>query len=159
MVLCILVSGKLSKMAKGHISSAYGAADARINVMREIVDGAKVVKFMVWEEAYLDRLDRRRVAELGFHRKFRALQVCCIAIGRSSPMLGATVAFIVYSRFFELTTATILPALSIFQSLRLPFIIPGHGPRIHSTRRHPLDASRSADARCAGRTQRGRQGR
>ena len=123
MVLCILVSGKLSKMAKGHISSAYGAADARINVMREIVDGAKVVKFMVWEEAYLDRLDRRRVAELGFHRKFRALQVCCIAIGRSSPMLGATVAFIVYSRFFELTTATILPALSIFQSLRLPFII------------------------------------
>ena len=77
----------------------------------------------VWEKAYLKRIDAQRVTELGWHRRFRSLTVMVIAIGRAAPMIGSAVAFVVYSRFHTLSADRVLPALSVFQSLRLPFIL------------------------------------
>ena len=92
MVSCLLISGVLTKKAKKYIAKALGAADGRVGVAREIVEGIKVVKMQLWEEAYLDRIDRCRSEELRFHRWFRMVTVVCIALGRASPMIGATVA-------------------------------------------------------------------
>ena len=64
-----------------------------------------------------------RTHELSFHRYYRVLVICTVAIGRSSPMIGAAVAFAVYSQFTPLRTEIVLPALSVFQALRLPFIL------------------------------------
>ena len=38
-------------------------------------------------------------------------------------MVAAALTFIIYSRLYELEAAVIFPALSVFQSLRLPFIL------------------------------------
>ena len=123
MIFGVIVSARLQVRAKKLVGKMYGAADKRIAICREIVDGSKVVKLQVWEDAYLQRIDAARTAELKFHRRYRILVIICVAIGRSSPMAGAAVAFAVFSRFSALRTETILPALSIFQTLRLPFIL------------------------------------
>ena len=77
----------------------------------------------MWEEAYLERLGRARAVELKHQRRFRQLQVTSTALGRASPMLAAALTFIIYSRFHALEADVIFPALSVFQSLRLPFIL------------------------------------
>ena len=73
----------------------------------------------MWEEAYLKRLHSQRLGELVHQRRYRVFLVITIALGRASPMIGATVTFIVYSAFYPLTPEIIFPALSIFQDRRL----------------------------------------
>ena len=151
MVSCLLISAKLTKYAKTHIGRALHAADGRVAVKREIVEGIKVVqmsrtfltgmaalliwkptfliepvhrlqvvKMAVWEEAYIQRLDGCRANELTHHRRFRLVTLVCIALGRVSPMLGATLVFAVYSRTHTLDASIVFPTLSIFVSMRLP---------------------------------------
>ena len=140
----------------------YGAADRRIGVCREIVDGSKVVKMQVWEGAYLSRIGRARTAELSFHRRYRLLVIICVAIGRSSPMAGAAVAIAVYSRYTALQIKTILPALSVFSGLSPP-VHPhpsrasalGRCIRLHSSSGQlPLAARAAAAASAEGRAER-----
>ena len=57
MIVGVLVSRKLQTKAKTFVAKFYGAADKRVAICREIVDGAKVVKMQVWEHAYLRRID------------------------------------------------------------------------------------------------------
>ena len=123
MIVGVIISERLQARAKKLVGKMYGAADRRIGVCREIVDGSKVVKMQVWEGAYLSRIGGARTAELSFHRRYRLLVIICVAIGRSSPMAGAAVAIAVYSRYTALQIETILPALSVFSGLRLPFIL------------------------------------
>ena len=80
-------------------------------------------RLQVWEEAYLARLQQARAVELHHQRRFRRLSVTSTALGRASPMVAAALTFIIYSRLYELEAAVIFPALSVFQSLRLPFIL------------------------------------
>jgi ABC-type multidrug transport system fused ATPase/permease subunit len=80
-------------------------------------------RLQVWEEAYLARLQQARTVELHHQRRFRRLSVTSTALGRASPMVAAALTFIIYSRLYELEAAVIFPALSVFQSLRLPFIL------------------------------------
>ena len=47
MVLSILVSKRLAEVARGHIRHAMQAGAARVEICREIVDGAKMVKMQV----------------------------------------------------------------------------------------------------------------
>ena len=61
------------------------------------------VQMQVWEGAYLQRLDERRVRELASHRRYRAYTVVNTALGRTSPMFGSAVTFLVLSAYSELS--------------------------------------------------------
>jgi hypothetical protein len=106
--------------ARGTVRSAHALRRPRATVR---VAGAKVVKMMVWEEAYIERIGNARQDELMHQRRFRSLQVTSTALGRGSPMIAAALTFVVYSRFHPLTPEVVFPALQVFQSLRLPFIL------------------------------------
>ena len=70
-------TARIAKCGKRSQIAALGAADARVNVMREIVEGHKVVKMQVWEEPYLARLESVRSEELKhLLRSLPSLRVC-----------------------------------------------------------------------------------
>eukprot|EP00966_Prymnesium_polylepis_P106415 2464468-Prymnesium_polylepis.1 len=56
------------------VGSRLAASDQRAQVMREIIDGAKVIKLQQWEEPFLALLDGKRELELRELRAFRLLQ-------------------------------------------------------------------------------------
>ena len=124
MVAVLIVSSKLAAQSKGYSKAMLGAADATVGALREMVDGAKVVKLQSWEPSYRDLIQRRREAELEHLRKIRLVTVVTMGMGRASPILANLVTFVVlFLTTGNFSAAVVLPTMQVFQSLRVPFIV------------------------------------
>ena len=97
--------------------------DERVRAMREVIDGAKVVKLQGWEGPFLTLLDKRRNAELKSLRVFRTVQTLMITLGRASPIIAAAVSFVTAGALGAELAPQIFPALSIFLGMRTPFVV------------------------------------
>jgi hypothetical protein len=99
------------------------AADARISVMREVIHNILPVKFLGWEQPYLDALGEKRAAELRHVLRYRLLLVVSITMGRVSPVLAAAATFTFMGiQGRTLDAAVIFSALAAFNALRMPLI-------------------------------------
>ncbi|KAL1500520.1 hypothetical protein AB1Y20_013176 [Prymnesium parvum] len=124
-VMCctLVASGPIGKRAKKENRLMLEAAENLSVVMREIVEGVKVVKMMGWEEAYLVLLSEKRRKELTHVRLNRILIALVVQLGRASPILATTATCIVFAYLGDLRIDIVTPVVSIFQSLRVPFIM------------------------------------
>lgn len=52
------------------------AADARMQVLAQIVDGIKAVKYWAWEENFFEKITGARDQEATHLSRYRTLQVC-----------------------------------------------------------------------------------
>jgi hypothetical protein len=97
---------RLSKFAKVQQAAALAAADNTANAIREAVDGVKVVKMLVWEEAYAKYIRQRRATELVYVRRFRILTICVVALGRASPVIACLITFVLFGYLGRTPTAS-----------------------------------------------------
>ena len=124
MVLNLCGSVPLSVAAKKLQIKERDAAERIVGATKEVLDGVKVVKMMGWEDAYFGAVRERRVAQLKIIRKWKALINIVVQLGRSAPPLGTMFAVLGYSALVgELRADVIMPVISVFQTLRLPFIM------------------------------------
>lgn len=119
----LLVSMPLGRKAKEWQAAMLKASESTTGVTREILDGVKVVKFMGWEAAYLEHVGRRRAVELGFLRLYRTAINIVVQIGRASPVVATLATCLVLGATAPLRADVVLPIISLFQSLRVPFIM------------------------------------
>eukprot|EP00941_MAST-03F_sp_MAST-3F-sp1_P003806 g3806.t1 len=99
------------------------AADARLNVLKEILHNIAPVKFLGWEAPYLETLSDKRAKELKEILKYRMLLVVSITSGRVSPVLASCATFTFMGmRGYALNAAVIFSALAAFNALRMPLI-------------------------------------
>lgn len=75
-------------------SRALETADKRVQLVREITSGIKAIKFMSWEQSYLEQINRERYVETGYIRLSRIAQVISVTAGRCSPVLASCATFI-----------------------------------------------------------------
>ena len=92
MFLCLCVTLISGYSATLFSAKDLKAGDARLSVMREIIDSITPVKFMCWEEQYLNMITPKRSEEMDHQMKFRVLMLVNIGIGKASPVLGACTA-------------------------------------------------------------------
>ena len=119
----VVLTGKIGMRSKLYTKRMMGAAEETIAALRELVDGAKVVKFQVWEQSYIDRIRKKRGAELVHLRTVRLLTVVIMGLGRSSPILANCVTFcVLWATSGQLSASVVFPAMQVYQSLRVPFI-------------------------------------
>ena len=123
-VLQLFITGSAATASKKYAKAMLTAADTTTAAIREMVDGAKVVKLQCWEQSYKSLIQKRREAELIQLRRLRLIKVAILGLGRCAPILANCVTFCVYwLTSGQLTAATIFPAMQVFQSMRVPFII------------------------------------
>ena len=88
-MFCLLFMTAQLGLRSKHAQAAYQAcADETINVIREAVEGVKVVKMQVWEEAYIEAIRRKRSRETHQLRRVRVLITIIMTTGRLSPLVG-----------------------------------------------------------------------
>ena len=62
-------------------------------VMREIIESIGPIKFMCWEQPYLDVITARRADEVSHLMTYRVYGIFSLSIARCSPVLAACAAF------------------------------------------------------------------
>ena len=124
-MFCLLFMTAQLGLRSKHAQAAYQAcADETINVIREAVEGVKVVKMQVWEEAYIEAIRRKRSRETHQLRRVRVLITIIMTTGRISPLLGfATTLVILWATQGSLSASVVFPMLQLFMALRIPFIM------------------------------------
>ena len=117
-----------------NIVGAYGArvsrkeleaSDARLKIMREIIDSIGPVKFMCWEDAYFKLISEKRAVECNYQIKFRLLMLLNITSGKGCPAIAAGLVMAYmgsYPEYYALDAATVFSALAALNSLRMPLI-------------------------------------
>ena len=93
MFLCLFITLMSGYGATLFSAKDLKAGDERLSVMREIIDSITPVKFMCWENQYLELITEKRSIECDFQLKFRLLMLVNMGIGKASPVLGACTAF------------------------------------------------------------------
>eukprot|EP00946_MAST-07B_sp_MAST-7B-sp1_P004928 g4928.t1 len=90
----ILIFNRLFANCGGRVAkSELVAADARISVMKEVIESIVPLKLMCWEEPYLSALDAKRDTECKQIYKMRQLTVMSVTIGRIAPVMAACATF------------------------------------------------------------------
>ena len=101
-------------------ASEMAAGDSRLTVMREIVESIVPLKYLTWEEPYLNLIDRKREIECHWLYKMRLLAVTSVTIGRVSPVLAACATYTYMGlNDYPLTPNIIFASLAIFNALRM----------------------------------------
>ena len=123
MVSTLLISMPLGHRAKKWQASMLKASETTTGVTREILEGVKVIKFMRWEAAYLDHVGRKRAVELSYLWLCRGALSVVVQLGRSSPVLATLATCLFLGARGPLRANEILVLISLFQSLRVPFVM------------------------------------
>ncbi|AET40393.1 ATP-binding cassette transporter YOR1 Ecym_5660 [Eremothecium cymbalariae DBVPG len=113
-------------MMKFRVSTNF-FTDKRVSLTKEILNGMKMIKFYVWEDAYEASLKEQRSKEVSKLRWILFLRNFLIAIATTVPSLSAMVTFLAMYRInsSNRTPANIFASLSLFQVLSIQiFFIP-----------------------------------
>lgn len=125
-MILLLVLNRMAASAAATIARYdLEAGDARLSIMKEIVHSIIPLKYMCWEQSYLDLITKARAEECKWLLRYRLLMVISLTLGRISPVLGAcaTFTYIALGTSTGLTVNAVFAALAAFNSLRLPLII------------------------------------
>eukprot|EP00939_MAST-03C_sp_MAST-3C-sp1_P000360 g360.t1 len=121
----LFFNGYIATLAKDAEEANLAAADKRLSIMKQIINGIKAIKLSAWEESFENVIRRARIEECAPLYRFRFLLQTSVQLGRSSPIIAACVCFIVQTTVFDeqLHASDTFAALNVFLSLRLALII------------------------------------
>ena len=123
LTVCLILNRILSKFAGYAADRDLKAADSRLTVMREVIESIGPVKFMCWEQPYLDTLKKKRDEEVTHIMCYRLLNIISLTIARTSPILATCCTFTyVALQGLPMTPDIVFSALAAYMSLRLPLI-------------------------------------
>ena len=123
MVLSLSLNRVFAQCGGRMAASEMAAGDARLTVMREIVESIVPLKYLTWEEQYLKLIDEKRDIECKWLYRIRLLTVTSVTIGRVSPVLAACATFTFMGlNGYPLTPNIIFASLATFNALRMPLI-------------------------------------
>ena len=114
----------LATKNKAAEARGLAAADVRLGIMKQIINGVKAVKLSCWEEPFLAEICKARRTETVNIGRFRVYQLISVQCGRASPILSAASSFIFLSMTGKpMSAGDIFAALSVFQALRMSLIM------------------------------------
>ncbi|KAF8502967.1 multidrug resistance-associated ABC transporter [Gautieria morchelliformis] len=118
--LCMAVVGPLNsaiRLQKGTLN----ARDKRMNIVNELLNSVKLVKFYGWENRWIDRVLDARKFELGWLVKGRINQIMFSALWTTAPILVSVLSFLTFILTgHELTISVAFTAIALFNMLRGP---------------------------------------
>lgn len=105
-------------------SKTHKVTDERVSLMREVLNAVKNIKFYSWERAYAERIRNIRKRELKLVFSVLGWRNFLNALVQSIPVFAGLFAFITLSKTGgSLNPATVFSSLSVFNVMRIPFIL------------------------------------
>lgn len=116
--LNIVVSKRLAAVQ----SKLLAASDARIQSSNELLEAIRVIKYYAWESYFLERVSRKREAELEIMRTRFVWWSISMTIFYSLPFIVTIFTFFFHTIVWHRTLGTTVafPALACFGVLRIP---------------------------------------
>lgn len=114
--------GVIAKKMMAARMACIELADQRVNAINEILHGIRIIKFMGWEERFLDRVDEIRSREMRQIHRLLWIRSILVGVVTFLPIVLALFVFAVaYKGFdFEITPTSVFPAISMLNILRMP---------------------------------------
>jgi ABC-type multidrug transport system fused ATPase/permease subunit len=135
LALCMPIQASFMRKLFGYRKKSMIWTDKRAKLLQEILGGMRIVKFMAWENSFLERLKTIRSLEIRYVRSLLWARSGMMAFALSLPVLAAILSFITYSlTSHELEAATVFSVITLFQLMRMPLMI------------WPMSLSTTADA-------------
>jgi len=119
MALALTLNRIAAKKSKPVSEKDLQAADMRLSSMREIIESITQVKFMCWEQQYMELLTQLRNDECRWILLYRLLIVASLTIGRASPVLASCATFVYMGIQGTLEANTVFAALAAYVSIYL----------------------------------------
>ncbi|GFG31607.1 hypothetical protein Cfor_03186 [Coptotermes formosanus] len=92
--------------------------DERVKVMAEILRGIRVIKFHVWEDHFVDRIESLRELELKQLRGRKYLDALCVYFWATTPVVMSIFTFATYVLLGnKLTAATVFTSIALLNML------------------------------------------
>ncbi|KAF8529350.1 multidrug resistance-associated ABC transporter [Gautieria morchelliformis] len=117
----IFVSLILLEQAVGLEKGLLSAEDERMNVVNELLNSVKLVKFYGWENRWMDRVLDARKIELDWLVKGRINRIMFSALWTTAPILVSVLSFLTFILTgHELTISVAFTAIALFNMLDAP---------------------------------------
>ena len=121
MLLMLPLNTTISKRREGVKGAIRALQSQRSNLLGEILQGIRVIKYFAWEPAFLARVCGVRAEELRQVRRDAAWGIGSAVLWAGSPTLVALAAFSAFALSGqELLPSVAFTALALFNVLRLP---------------------------------------
>ena len=121
MVVLIPVNTFIAQKQQSLNKEIMKIKDERSNVMDEILQGIRVIKYFAWEKSFRGKVDAIRVREIELIWKNALWGICSVFLWAGSPMLVSLITFAFYVWMGnELKPSTAFPALALFNVMRFP---------------------------------------
>ncbi|KAF9200136.1 hypothetical protein BGZ49_009662, partial [Haplosporangium sp. Z 27] len=97
----------------------------RVHLMSEILTAIKLIKFYAWEAPFQEQVNQVRARELHLFKRNLQVKAINMAVVFALPVVVAVVSLAVYNgrRHGPLDSSVVFTALSIFNTLRYPFLM------------------------------------
>ncbi|KAK8014355.1 ABC transporter family protein [Apiospora arundinis] len=119
-ILLITAVGVLFQKRKG----IDKVTETRVTLIQEVLGAVQLVKYLAWEDGFVQRIAGMRNQETRRLHGFQAVRNIVAAISQSLPVMTAMVSFITYAKISNegLSPAVVFSSVALFTSLRMPLI-------------------------------------
>lgn len=125
MILSFPVSTALSKIYSDRYESLSSARDKRNNLLNELLQGVRMVKYFTWEKQWNQKIKSSRNIEISQLIKVIILEITIVMVSSYVPVLVTVVTFVWYTKVAgnELTASVAFVSISLFEMLRRPLYL------------------------------------
>ncbi|KAF9117765.1 Multidrug resistance-associated protein 1, partial [Mortierella sp. 14UC] len=97
----------------------------RVHLMSEILTAIKLIKFYAWEAPFQEQINQVRARELALFKRNLQVKAINMAVVFALPVIVAVASLAVYNsrRTGPIDSSVVFTALSIFNTLRYPFLM------------------------------------
>ena len=93
--------------------------DKRLQLVQEVMSGIRIIKFMSWEESFVERIGVVRGTELKLFRRAAVIMSIFQTLMQATPIVVCVITLGLYAMLGnEITASTAFPALSLLMLLR-----------------------------------------
>lgn len=124
MLITLPVQGYIAKKQQTLRMSLSKLTDKRVKLTTELLSGMRIVKFMAWEQEFVDRVQDVRREELLFLKDIQWYRVLTSLINVAAPtVVIATVLVLYHVTGHTLTARIVFPTISLLNLMRIPFMM------------------------------------
>lgn len=118
----LFVAAGLGAMLFGFRTKAIKLTDERINLMKQVLNNLKMIKFYSWELPYLKKINTTRSREMSFLLKMEVTRSVIISLAVSLTVVSSMAAFLV---LYAIASPVLRNPAAIFSSVALFNLLAG----------------------------------
>ena len=124
MLLFLPSAGYFTKKQMMYQRQAAQKTDYRVNIINEVIQGIRVVKYYAWEKPFLKVISDAREEELKIIRKFIVVKAVNFALLLFVPLLVSTATFVTFAaNGGEMTAERVFTTIALIYVIRFPFTL------------------------------------